>query len=330
MLTPGEIDYLRKIPTNKVVKIYSYDPKVAVAAEGIINSIHKIYPNLVVKHMGASALKISGQNDLDIYTFSDPKDFDKFLPGLIKLFGKPLHKHDTFIEWEFKKNGFDIQFYLTLPPKNHIAIFEKLKNNPDLLKVYEDLKESMNGKSFRQYQEEKYEFYHLILAHGKTKKALDFLIDSIKTSGHNPKPVIFHSIKVALLLSKLGSDEDVLVASLLHDLIEDTDVTYKKLVKEFDKNTGDLVRVLSFNKNINNRNTRDKDEVNKVVKSGHNAVVIKASDFIDNSYFYYLADKKLQTYLVEKYRYFLVKSKPIIANEKIYKMLRARFKELTK
>lgn len=163
MLTSDEINYLNKIPKDKKVKIYPFDPKVTEIAEEITNSIHGIYPNLEIKHMGASALKISGQNDIDIYALSNSKDFGKYLPNLIKLFGKPLHKHKTFIEWKFKKDKFDVEFYLTEPPREHIKIFEMFKDNTNLLKEYENLKSSMNRKSFREYQEKKYEFYHKIL-----------------------------------------------------------------------------------------------------------------------------------------------------------------------
>jgi GrpB-like predicted nucleotidyltransferase (UPF0157 family) len=167
MLTSDEIDYLSKISADKKVYIYPFDPKVVNIAENLIQSINNIYSNLEVKHMGASALEISGQNDIDIYAFSDPKDFDKFLPGLIKFLGEPLHRHETFCEWKFKKDGFDIEFYLTEKDsktmQRQIRVFETLKNNPELLKEYEELKSSMNRKSFKEYQEKKYEFYHRIL-----------------------------------------------------------------------------------------------------------------------------------------------------------------------
>ena len=167
MLTPDEINYLKKIPPDKAVKIYPYDPKTSEIAQKIIKMIKLTYSNLVVKHMGASALKISGQNDLDIFAFSDPKKFDEYFPGLIKLFGQPLHRHDTFCEWKFNKDGFDVEFYLTARDsetmQRQVKTFENLKNNPSLLKEYEQLKQSMNGKSFKEYQEKKYEFYHKIL-----------------------------------------------------------------------------------------------------------------------------------------------------------------------
>lgn len=167
MLTKDELDFLNKIPASKIVHISPFDSKVIKTSEDLIQSISIIHPGLEVKHMGASALRISGQNDIDIYAFSDPRNFGKFLPGLIKLFGEPLHRHETFCEWKFKKEGFDIEFYLTVKDsitmQKQIRVFEILKNKPDLLKEYERLKESMNGKSFKEYQEKKYEFYHKIL-----------------------------------------------------------------------------------------------------------------------------------------------------------------------
>jgi GrpB-like predicted nucleotidyltransferase (UPF0157 family) len=174
MLTKEEIDFLNKIPADKKVRVYPFNPKVIKVTEDLIQSINNIYPDLEVKHMGASALEISGQNDIDIYAFSYPKDFGKFLPGLIKLFGEPLHQHETFVEWKFKREGLDIEFYLTAKDsetmQKQIKVFETLKNNPDLLKEYERLKESMNGESFREYQEKKYEFYHKILEKNETER----------------------------------------------------------------------------------------------------------------------------------------------------------------
>lgn len=167
MLTKDETNYLDKIPKDKVVNIYPFDSQITKIVDKIISSVNKIYPDLEIKHMGASALKISGQNDIDIYAFSDPSNFDNYLSGLIKLFGKPLHIHETFIEWGFNKNGFDIEFYLTAKDsetmKKQINVFKTLSSNSKLLKEYKNLKQSMNGKSFREYQRKKYEFYHSIL-----------------------------------------------------------------------------------------------------------------------------------------------------------------------
>lgn len=167
ILSDDEENYIVKIPSDKIVNIYPFDNRITETVDEIISSIINIYPDLEIKHMGASALEISGQNDIDIYAFSDPKDFNKYMSGLINLFGKPLHTHDTFVEWKFTKNRFDIEFYLTSKGsetmKKQIKVFEILSNDKNLLQEYQKLKESMNGKSFREYQRKKYEFYHKIL-----------------------------------------------------------------------------------------------------------------------------------------------------------------------
>ena len=67
MLTKDELDFLNKIPADKKVYIYSFNPKAVKVAEDLIQSINNIYPDLEVKHLGTSALRISGQNDIDIY-----------------------------------------------------------------------------------------------------------------------------------------------------------------------------------------------------------------------------------------------------------------------
>lgn len=166
MLTPNQEKYLLTIPENKRVKIFPYNPKVEIIAEEIIKKIHEIYPQLEVAHIGAAALEIAGQNDLDINILSKPKDYDKYLPGLTKLFGKPAIK-GTSIKWSFDKEGFEIEVYLTDKEspelQEQLRIFNLLKNNPKLLAKYEELKKSCDGISFREYQKRKYEFYNRIL-----------------------------------------------------------------------------------------------------------------------------------------------------------------------
>lgn len=168
MLTNDEENYLAKINTNKKVSILPFDPKAKETGESIVSKIKKGLPNLEVLFMGASALGIAGQNDIDIYALSNPKDFHKYIPTLEKLFSKPLHIHGNFIEWEFKENNYPVQFYLTdsssESTQRQIKVFNILKSDTSILKEYENIKLKFNGKSFRNYQKAKYEFYNKILS----------------------------------------------------------------------------------------------------------------------------------------------------------------------
>ncbi|MFP6584471.1 MAG: bifunctional (p)ppGpp synthetase/guanosine-3',5'-bis(diphosphate) 3'-pyrophosphohydrolase [Candidatus Hydrogenedentota bacterium] len=55
------------------------------------------------------------------------------------------------------------------------------------------------------------------------------------------EPYITHCIAVATILARLGMDAKTISASLLHDVIEDTPVTYEDLVKDFDVDIATLV-----------------------------------------------------------------------------------------
>lgn len=50
-----------------------------------------------------------------------------------------------------------------------------------------------------------------------------------------------HLVPVAMMLSKLTGDEEIISAGVLHDTLEDTDTTYNELVEKFGKRVADLV-----------------------------------------------------------------------------------------
>lgn len=51
---------------------------------------------------------------------------------------------------------------------------------------------------------------------------------------------IIHPIEVAKILAELELDVDTIAAGLLHDVIEDTDISYEDIVREFSKEIADL------------------------------------------------------------------------------------------
>ena len=63
-------------------------------------------------------------------------------------------------------------------------------------------------------------------------------------NGQNRKsgePYITHPLHVALYLCELNFDKETIAAALLHDLIEDTDLSYEDLKKEFGEEVADIV-----------------------------------------------------------------------------------------
>ena len=62
--------------------------------------------------------------------------------------------------------------------------------------------------------------------------------DQCRKSG---EPYIIHPIQVAYTLAEIGLDEATICAALLHDVVEDTDVTNEDLIREFGKEIAEMV-----------------------------------------------------------------------------------------
>lgn len=55
-------------------------------------------------------------------------------------------------------------------------------------------------------------------------------------------PYIVHPIEVGKILARFNMDEDVIIAGILHDTIEDTSITKKDIEKTFGSNVANLVK----------------------------------------------------------------------------------------
>ena len=90
---------------------------------------------------------------------------------------------------------------------------------------------------------------------------------------------VVHPIRVAnLLLEELGvSDKDVVCAALLHDTIEDTDLTLEEINERFGKRVTHLVLSLS-----KRRGESNETYIPRVLAADQDTVVIKLSDRLDN------------------------------------------------
>ena len=62
--------------------------------------------------------------------------------------------------------------------------------------------------------------------------------DQLRMSG---EPYIVHPVQVAYILADLGLDDSTICAALLHDVVEDTDVTNEDLVREFGEEIASMV-----------------------------------------------------------------------------------------
>ncbi|MFH1188982.1 MAG: GrpB family protein [bacterium] len=166
-LTAGQIKYLASIPDDKTIVIKPWNPRGLETANQIITEIKGLEPTLEILLVGSLPLKIAGQEDIDINAFCSKSEQPKHIDNFKKLFGEPTRIGKNSISWDFQKNGFSVSVWLTDPTadttKAQITVFHLLKNNPCLLKEYEEIKNKTKSLSYKEYQRKKYEFYNRIL-----------------------------------------------------------------------------------------------------------------------------------------------------------------------
>lgn len=64
----------------------------------------------------------------------------------------------------------------------------------------------------------------------------------------NQSPFIIHPLAVGCILADAGEDQDVIAAGILHDTVEDTDVTLEQIREAFGEDVAELVDGCSENK----------------------------------------------------------------------------------
>ena len=99
------------------------------------------------------------------------------------------------------------------------------------------------------------------------------------------EPYIFHPLEVAQIVSTLINDSEVVAAAILHDVVEDTDVTIEQIEAEFGSRVAKLVDEVtktSVPEDGNRATRKDKDRLH-YSSGSYESQTIKLADIISNS-----------------------------------------------
>jgi GTP pyrophosphokinase len=120
----------------------------------------------------------------------------------------------------------------------------------------------------------------------EAQAAVDVLTRHFRSTGHNAKPVVWHSLRVGMRLYDAGFPRHVVISALLHDLLEDTEIEPREIATAFGADVLELVQALTFAPEISDRIARFEDRFQRCKVAGPDALAIMVTDFLDNSFFY--------------------------------------------
>lgn len=99
------------------------------------------------------------------------------------------------------------------------------------------------------------------------------------------KPALFHSVRVWAYLRNNNYSEDIQIAWLLHDALEDTPMQASQIEDLFWKEVLKIVQANSEDENIEKIKQKE-DIVKRCASSSENALIVKMADVYDNFKFY--------------------------------------------
>jgi guanosine-3',5'-bis(diphosphate) 3'-pyrophosphohydrolase len=94
-------------------------------------------------------------------------------------------------------------------------------------------------------------------------------------------PYISHPAAVGYILLQSGAPEEVVIAGILHDVIEDTAFTYDDIVSRFGEKVAELVQEVSEDTSLS-YDARKDGYLNKLETDSPEACLISAADLLAN------------------------------------------------
>jgi (p)ppGpp synthase/HD superfamily hydrolase len=99
---------------------------------------------------------------------------------------------------------------------------------------------------------------------------------------HDGTPYLAHPLRVCELLAETGATEPTLAAALLHDGVEDSELTVGEVVERFGAEVGELVAALTEDASIEDWVARKNALRAQVAEAGERAATIYAADKLAN------------------------------------------------
>ena len=161
------------------------------------------------------------------------------------------------------------------------------------------------------------------------ERAVLMLVDCVQKNCRNPKPVIWHSLKVGCKLYELNQPKEVIIAGILHDLIEDTSCKLDQIGNKFGPGVVKLVSACTFDIAIKDYKKRWHKSIANIKEVGKEAMIIKVVDANDNLPFVLLIkDSRKLGETLWKHQLIMKSFKPKIGKLQMFKEYQRNLKKV--
>jgi (p)ppGpp synthase/HD superfamily hydrolase len=125
------------------------------------------------------------------------------------------------------------------------------------------------------------------------EKAMRFLVENFPVSDENSrKPVLAHDVRVGVYLYENDYPREIVLAGLLHDALEWSEVNEEMLEKEFGGEILKLVKANTKNRSIQNSDERIDELIRRCAQNGEAALIVKTADILDSFKYYTKVNNK--------------------------------------
>lgn len=118
-------------------------------------------------------------------------------------------------------------------------------------------------------------------------KAVKFAVEAHQGTERRGKgyPYIVHPMEAAAIVSTISNDQELLAAAILHDTVEDTDVTIEQIREQFGDRVAELVQheTAPLDENMTWREKKTV-QVDQLVSAPYDSKVVALGDKLSNMY----------------------------------------------
>ncbi|MFA6159590.1 MAG: HD domain-containing protein [Parcubacteria group bacterium] len=123
------------------------------------------------------------------------------------------------------------------------------------------------------------------------EKAVRILAKYLPMSEENSrKPILFHDIRVGVYLYENNYSREIILAGVLHDALEFSEITQDLFKKEFGEEVLKLIKANSKDRTIKDSDERIEELIKRCAETGEEALIVKTADTLD-SFKHYTATK---------------------------------------